>query len=56
MMGLEGALSSQPKLRRCGWGFAVFSPEGQVLGTGSEPLHYWKQTVPLAELEAAKVV
>ena len=52
--GSGGAHSSDPRLRRCGWGFAVYGPTGDLLGTGSGPLHSWRQTVPLAELEAAK--
>ncbi len=51
--GSGGTFSSEPRLRRCGWGFAILDPSGNLLASGSGPLTSWRQTVPLAELEAA---
>ena len=53
--GSGGAWSTEPRLCRCGWGFAVLDQDGEVLGKGHGPLHCWKQTVPLSELEGAKI-
>ena len=33
----------------------MLDQEGTVLGKGHGPLHCWKQTVPLSELEGAKI-
>jgi hypothetical protein len=50
--GSGGPNSADPRVRRCGWGFTLLSPEGTQLAAASGPLDYWKQTVPLAELAA----
>ncbi len=52
--GSGGSFSSEPRLRRCGWGFVVLTPGLAVRSCGWGPLHLWKQTVPLAELQAVQ--
>ena len=54
--GSGGPFSSEPRMRRCGWGFAVVLPNRGVTASGRGPLDYWKQTVPLAELAAAQAL
>ena len=54
--GSGGPQSADPRIRRCAWGFSILSPEGRVMASGSGPLDYWKQLVPLAELAAATAV
>jgi ribonuclease HI len=51
--GSGGPFSAERRLRRCGWGFAILSAEGTLVAYGWGPLTSWRQTVPLAELEAA---
>ncbi len=51
--GSGGPFGSEPRLRRCGWGFSVVLPGPVLLAGGAGPLDYWKQTVPLSELVAA---
>ena len=51
--GSGGPFSAERRLRRCGWGFAVLSAEGETVAYGWGPLTSWRQTVPLSELEAA---
>ena len=54
--GSGGPHSADPRIRRCGWGFVILGPNGEEKASGSGPLDYWKQTVPLAELAAVTAV
>ncbi len=54
--GSGGAFSSDPRLRRCGWGFMVLDGAGQEVCPGRGPLLGWRQTVPLAELAAVRAL
>ncbi len=53
--GSGGTHSSDPRIRRCGWAFAIVGDDLRVLASGRGPLLCWRQTVPLSELDAARI-
>jgi ribonuclease HI len=53
--GSGGSYSADPRIRRCGWAFVVIGSDHTTVASGWGPLLCWRQTVPLAELDAARV-
>ena len=53
--GSGGPHSADPRIRRCGWAFVIMGSDHSTIASGRGPLLCWRQTVPLAELDAARV-